>query len=205
MTAVFVRMFYQQQMPEEFAYSLVTYCTDEDLAGSTALAEVLLLPIESSVLEIWRIYDEKLSGRAGGFYCVKNLYLIESISTILISLSTSILSLFNSRQGLMNPRADEQLMNNWKLIISNCIIGFSAVFHIIVIAVLLLILLLLLLIIIITIAVHFCYYYYYFSLLLLVQILQLLSHYYYYCCSLMLLLLLLFIIAVYYYLCPLLL
>lgn len=40
MIAVFVRMFYQQQVPETFAYNLITYCTDEDMTDHGALAEV---------------------------------------------------------------------------------------------------------------------------------------------------------------------
>ncbi|EFO24479.2 U-box domain-containing protein [Loa loa] len=39
MIAVFVRMFYQQQIPENFAYNLIAYCTDED-SDHNALAEI---------------------------------------------------------------------------------------------------------------------------------------------------------------------
>lgn len=39
MIAVFVRMFYEQEMPETFACNLIIYCTDED-TDHTALAEV---------------------------------------------------------------------------------------------------------------------------------------------------------------------
>ncbi|MCP9263648.1 Ubiquitin conjugation factor E4 B [Dirofilaria immitis] len=39
MIAVFVRMFYHQQIPETFAYNLITYCIDEDMADHSALAE----------------------------------------------------------------------------------------------------------------------------------------------------------------------
>ncbi|CAG9530002.1 unnamed protein product, partial [Cercopithifilaria johnstoni] len=40
MIAVFIRMFYQQQIPETFAYNLINYCTDEDVADHGALAEI---------------------------------------------------------------------------------------------------------------------------------------------------------------------
>uniref|UniRef100_A0A915PGG9 RING-type E3 ubiquitin transferase n=1 Tax=Setaria digitata TaxID=48799 RepID=A0A915PGG9_9BILA len=40
MIAVFVRMFYQQQIPEAFAYSLITYCVDDDVADHDALSEI---------------------------------------------------------------------------------------------------------------------------------------------------------------------
>uniref|UniRef100_A0A8R1TIZ3 RING-type E3 ubiquitin transferase n=2 Tax=Onchocerca TaxID=6281 RepID=A0A8R1TIZ3_ONCVO len=40
MTAVFVRMFYEQQIPEAFACNLITYCTDEDITDRSALAEI---------------------------------------------------------------------------------------------------------------------------------------------------------------------
>ncbi|KAK6104598.1 Ubiquitin elongating factor core family protein [Brugia pahangi] len=39
MIAVFVRMFYQQQMPETFACNLITYCSDEDMDHG-ALSEI---------------------------------------------------------------------------------------------------------------------------------------------------------------------
>uniref|UniRef100_A0A1I8EEY9 Ubiquitin conjugation factor E4 B n=1 Tax=Wuchereria bancrofti TaxID=6293 RepID=A0A1I8EEY9_WUCBA len=39
MIAVFVRMFYQQQVPETFACNLITYCSDEDMDHG-ALAEI---------------------------------------------------------------------------------------------------------------------------------------------------------------------
>lgn len=53
MTAVFVRMFYQQQMPEEFTQSLITYCTDEDLAGSSALAEIFNPILDCAQKSMW--------------------------------------------------------------------------------------------------------------------------------------------------------
>ncbi|VDO81649.1 unnamed protein product [Onchocerca flexuosa] len=43
MTAVFVRMFYEQQIPETFACNLITYCTDEDITDRGVLAEVCFI------------------------------------------------------------------------------------------------------------------------------------------------------------------
>ncbi|VDK82794.1 unnamed protein product [Litomosoides sigmodontis] len=40
MVAVFVRMFYQQKIPETFAYNLINYCTDDDMTDHGALAEI---------------------------------------------------------------------------------------------------------------------------------------------------------------------
>ncbi|KAL3995419.1 Ubiquitin elongating factor core family protein [Acanthocheilonema viteae] len=40
MIAVFVRMFYQQQMPETFTYNLINYCADEDMTDHGTLAEI---------------------------------------------------------------------------------------------------------------------------------------------------------------------
>lgn len=40
MIAVFVRMFYQQQIPEAFACNLINYCTNEEMTDHRVLAEV---------------------------------------------------------------------------------------------------------------------------------------------------------------------
>ncbi|VDM95314.1 unnamed protein product [Thelazia callipaeda] len=66
MTAAFIRMFYQRQIPEIFAYNLINYCADENLMGRGVIAEIFNPVLDSakksmSYQQMWNKDDREVA------------------------------------------------------------------------------------------------------------------------------------------------